>query len=299
MSDPRPPSPPRMHPAARPITPPPAPVDASERLRATLFDSDVQTPQALAERPGIPLQAKAALDLALKHGIVRGGTLHRYDAVQGTWVQPTASAPAETAAAAKPAAGSTPASAVEPPGAEEEENDDADAHLNEFEKAKLRDMLWRDVLQNPDQRARVEARLAKVDINTVLQNMMSGGYFEQRVPIRKGVYEPVYRQVPYWVEQKLQEMLVSSFGLKGASEISVQERYAFWGLVCSLVELANKRLPSVMNDAGTDIDIEKFRLKEKQLLNLPVELIASLVTHYYYFSQRVRGMLTVDDLGNG
>lgn len=297
MSDPRPPSPPRMHPAARPITPPPAPVDASERLRATLFDSDVQTPQALAERPGIPLQAKAALDLALKHGIVRGGTLHRYDAVQGAWVQatPAPTAP-EAPASAKPPPGSTPASAVEPP---EEDEGDADAHLNEFEKAKLRDMLWKDVLQNPDQRAKVEARLPKVDINAVLQTMMSGGYFEQRVPIRKGVYEPVYRQVPYWVEQKLQEMLVSSFGLKGASEVSVQERYAFWGLVCSLVELANKRLPSVMNEAGTDIDIDKFRLKEKQLLNLPVELIASLVTHYYYFSQRARGMLTVDDLGNG
>lgn len=279
------------------VPPAPAPVDAAERIRATLFDSDVQTPQALMEKPGIPPQAKAALDMALKHGIVRGGVLHRYEPVQGVWLQASQMPPQEPPPPPKPAPGSTPASAVEPP--REDEDEEVDAHLNEFEKAKLRDMLWKDILQNPDQRARVEARLEKVDVNKVLQLMMSGGYFEQRVPIRKGIYEPVYQQVPYWVEQKLQEMLVSSFGLKGASEIGVQERYAFWGLVCSLVELANKRLPSVLNAEGNDIDIEKFKLKEKQLLNLPVELIASLVTHYYYFSQRVRGMLTVDDLGNG
>ena len=122
--------------------------------------------------------------------------------------------------------------------------------------------------------------------------------FTQRVPIRKG-FEPTYQQVPFWVERRLQEMLVEHLDHANATKLHAQERFAFWGLVCSLKQINDVPLADVFKPGTNEIDKEKFLVKEKTLLNLPVEMIVSLLVHYNFFTLRVRELFKVEDLGNG
>lgn len=294
--------PPRVKPLEAPQVPAPTKRDIHALLVKGVLPNDTLPPAALLQNPGIPPYASPNLHLARQHGIIRDGVHLFYNDVKEAWLPPpgaTSGPPAPAPAAAPapkkeevPPVDKAPAPPLDSTGALIEEP-------SVLELARARDILWQDMLNNPEQRQRIERRLTKIDPARVLADMLAGHRFQQRVPIRPGVYEPVYEQLPWWAEGRLQERMARIYGHTRASEVFIQEKYIFWGLVCSLVELGSVRLASVYNAAGTDFDETSFATKEASLSALPAELVISLSVHYNFFSMRVRSLLTVEDVGNG
>lgn len=247
-----------------------------------------------------PLAIKHPL-LARKYGIIRGNTHLQLRASDNTWQPPTptlSEAPPWSAPAADDRA--PPAPAVPSAPSKEEEDDAPDlGSVNDLDLARIREMMWADMLNNPEQRQLIEKRLAPLDKGAAIRDMLTGKMVQQRVPIVPDVFEPVYSQLPFWVEQKLQERMVRLLGNLDTNKPHIGDRYAFWGLVCSIVELGGKPLGTVYSADLKDLDDAKFRAKEQVLVGLPVELIASLGVHYMYFSIRMRSLFQLQDIKNG
>ena len=144
----------RVPPPAAAAAPAPVKVPAPPTLnpRAALEQSlqpgDVLPNAAFMERPGIPAHPAASLDLAQKHGIVRGGTLHSFNPITKNWepnirnTQQPAQVPPPPPAVTEPPVAAQPVSAPEPQAAEESEPFGDDNQPTVFEIARARDMLW-------------------------------------------------------------------------------------------------------------------------------------------------------------
>jgi len=266
--------------------PPTSTTSLKEKFLATLQVGDVLHASAFQDVPSANPAAQASWELARKYGIMRNGQHMRYSSTEATWL-PTVAPPEPAPAPAK----------------EEEKEPVPPSPVDDptiYDIARARDMLWEDLLNNPEQQRLIESRLDKIDENQVLRDMLTGRRFQQRVRIRPGVFEPVYEQLPFWTEHRLQERMVELVGLQKATNLHAQERYALWGLVCSLVRINDTPLHSVYQEDGSQkLDWAKFDAKEKQILNLPSELVVSLSVHYNFFSLRMRRLLTVQSLGNG
>lgn len=245
-----------------------------------------------------PLAIKHPL-LARKYGIMRDGKHLQLRASDNSWQAETPVIPEGAPWVAPPPAAEAPAQ--EPPSASaaEEEAPGGLGEANDLDLARIRELMWADMLNNPEQRQLVEKRLAPLDKGAAIRDMLTGKMVQQRVPIVPDIFEPVFSQLPFWVEQKLQERMVRTLGNLDTNKPHIGDRYGFWGLVCSVVELGGKPLGSVYSADSKDIDDAKFLAKERVLLNLPSELIASLGVHYMYFSLRMRSLFQLQDIKNG
>lgn len=286
-------------PPAAPPSPPPRMMGLpnalpTDILHHSAFADPLYTQAADKE----PQAIKHAL-LARKYGIMRGNTHLQLRASDSTW-QPVAALP-EVPPWSTPSPEPTPAPADPAPAPSKVEEDEGSdlGSVNDLDLARIREMMWADMLNNPEQRQMIEKRLAPLDKGAVIRDMLTGKMVQQRVPIVPEVFEPVYSQLPFWVEQKLQERIVRTLGNLDTNKPHIGDRYAFWGLVCSVVELGGKPLGTVYTADLRDLDDAKFRAKEQVLLGLPVELIASLGVHYMYFSIRMRSLFQLQDIKNG
>jgi len=233
---------------------------------------DVLPPEALSDpeyQTGPNTTAASAHPaLALKYGIIRQGTRFVASADNASWGPPPApntSIPERVA------------TEIRGP--------------NDFDLASIRELMYEDILNNPEEQRIVESRLPAVDPKAVLRDMIQGKRFRQRVVVVPDVYEPVFEQLPGYVESELQAIALKDAGdLNVAGKSYVLDKYGLWGMFCSLVELRGIDLPSIY-DEDRKFSINRFRAKETILFGLPVELLASLSLHYNWFGLRVRKVL--------
>lgn len=257
--------------------------------------------------------ASAHPALALQYGIMRGGK-RMVSAGTGIWAE-AAPAPSEGPRLPltdwKSADASTPsileseqvkaaAAKEEKPKLKAVDEDDEELDLpppkeefapNEFDMARIRELMHGDLFNNNEQLAIIESRIAKRDPNDDVKSMLLGHLIREKVPVIPGVYEPVFQQNPWWVESKLQEMVVMEIGSLDVNKVHLMDKYAVWGMICSLVNLGGKELPALYSGVEQKLDMEKFAAKCQVISQLPTELIASLMVHWTHFGLRMRRLL--------
>lgn len=274
--------------AAAPAHPPLLPLDT---LPDTAFaDPEFRNGPATTLASGHPA-------LALKYGIRRNGVTMALSKDGAAWVPATVSPPA----AVTPAEEVTPDKSEpksEQEEASKEELKEAAYAPNDFDLARLRELVVRDLL-NDIQRRKIEARLTPIDPIAAVKAMIIGTRLSQLIPIIPGVFEPTFEQLPFSVENRLQAMIVLEVGNLDIAKVHLMDKYALWGMMCALKSLKGINLPSIYEDDGRTFSEKRFELKMNVLFNLPTELIASLMVHYSWFSQRVRAALQVADIKNG
>jgi hypothetical protein len=320
MPDPRPPAPPRLSasayvpggglPQEAPPSPPPA--TAPGILPKDTLPPEAMRDPAFSAGPRTSL-ASAHPALALRYGIMRAGK-RLVSAGSGLWAEPSAPAPAARLPLTdwRGAEAGTPsileAAGTAKPTKEGEENpklkaleeDDEEIDLpppkeeftpNEFDMARIRELMHGDLFNNNEQLAIIEARIPKRDPNDDVKAMLLGQLIREKVPVIPGVYEPVFQQNPWWVESKLQEMVVMEIGSLDVNKVHLMDKYSVWGMICSLVNLGGKELPALYTGTEQNLDMEKFAAKCQVISRLPTELIASLMVHWTHFGLRMRRLL--------
>ncbi len=319
MPDPRP-APPRLSASAYtpggglPEEPParPAPVTAPGILPKDTLPPEAMRDPAFSAGPRTSL-ASAHPALALQYGIMRAGK-RLVSVGSGLWAEPAPPAgaarlPLTDWKAAETGTPSILEAADQPKPVKEGEEkpklkavdeDDEEIDLpppkeefapNEFDMARIRELMHGDLFNNNEQLAIIEARIPKRDPNDDVKAMLLGQLIREKVPVIPGVYEPVFQQNPWWVESKLQEMVVMEIGSLDVNKVHLMDKYAVWGMICSLVNLGGKELPALYTGTEQKLDMEKFAAKCQVISRLPTELIASLMVHWTHFGLRMRRLL--------
>lgn len=274
--------------AAAPAHPPLLPLDT---LPDTAFaDPEFRNGPATTLASGHPA-------LALKYGIRRNGVTMKPSKDGTAWVPEVASPPVSASPEEVTPGKQEPRSEQEE--ASKEELQEAAYAPNDFDLARLRELVVRDLLNNDIQRRKIEARLTPIDPIAAVKGMIIGTRLTQLIPIIPGVFEPTFEQLPFSVENRLQAMIVLEVGNLDIAKVHLMDKYALWGMMCALKALKGINLPSIYEDDGRTFSEKRFELKMNVLFNLPTELIASLMVHYSWFSLRVRAALQVADIKNG
>ncbi len=244
---------------------------------------------AAAARGGAPQQAK------LSNDTVRGlEALEQFNAqrskVEGGGIDQRI---AEDAAAG-------PAGAA---GATEEKLTEAEqknllADMDEFDITRLRNALYKDLLNNDGQKKIIEARLKPLD----LTQLVSTGRVTQVVPIIPGKFEPEFQSYGGDEDLIIKRLLALEIeNLKsagGSFDRYITDRYTLMGLTVS-VRSVNKRLLPDVYDAEGNWNDDMFWAKYKMVSKFNFHMIGSLVVNWFWFDLRVRHLFKAEALGNG
>jgi hypothetical protein len=168
-------------------------------------------------------------------------------------------------------------------------------HLDTLDFGTIRQMMVRNLLNNEKQREIVEGRI-KDEIR--ISDMLINGYAKQRVPIIPGEFEPTFMTVGGDIELELKAMLSEEARTYEYTEQYFLDKYSLMALAAGLHSINGEKLPSHINNDG-DLDRDLFWKKFKKVAKLPLPMLASLGTHYFWFDVRCRRKFVAGELGNG
>jgi hypothetical protein len=133
-------------------------------------------------------------------------------------------------------------------------------------------------------RKKIEARCKAMDIAELLMQ----GYIEQRVPLKPGKLEVVFRSLSSADSMFVLSQLEKDKG----SNLLIAYKIGRMNLALSLVSINGERYEEVKR--GGKINEEAFNSKYEKICNLPEDTATDLVINYGWFCERVKE-LSVDD----
>lgn len=150
-----------------------------------------------------------------------------------------------------------------------------------------------DLINNPEQRAAIDARVSPISIAEGILN----DEFTQDVPIVPGQLEVRFRTVSQEEDQQIRLSIFQKTVAEPRLEAISGELYRLLSLVSGIVRVNTEKLPVHYSRAGAvlNVNTEALWTKMNWLLAKPMALIHTLATHQYWFEQRVRKALTVGE----
>lgn len=266
----------------------------------------VVTPQQLAQssqaRPG-QLSAKSVEGLqALQN--------HQRQAAEG---MPQTEEQAEKQAAAGAAAQSSrvgkPYNRKEDPegqpeGSPEDEEkkrkiQEAIEKMDSFDYDALRREMEEDILNNPEQREIIEARLKPLDFD----ELVTKNRVTQDVVIHPGTGDKKGLWFTYESMTGEEDLVLKQIIMKESKSIEVTgqyllDKFAFMSIAIGLKAINGHVLPRHTNDQG-EFDEDKFWVKFHWVLQKPLHLLSCIGINHTWFETRVRKMFVAEKLGNG
>lgn len=179
-------------------------------------------------------------------------------------------------------------------GSADTEVEDAIRKMDDFDFSQFREMLTRDLINNEDQRAIIEAAVTPLDIS----DLITQGYVLQVVPIIPGKFYPTFRSVSAGDDLALKRMLMEESGEIEANSRYLLDKFALMSVTAATFAINNNPLPEYRDTKG-DFDRSLFLKKLDFILKQPFHLIAALSVHNFWFDIRVRKLFVAEKLGNG
>lgn len=168
------------------------------------------------------------------------------------------------------------------------------------------DTMFIDILATDARRKKIESRITdnKIDV----QRIMTTGNFEQTVTLYND-YKVTFRLIPKADDQFVNGLLWDKDFLKRAFDISSDSGFGysekgaqflvdFMRLALAVESFNGKRLPSIRNE-DNKLDKENFLLRMRELSRLPNIFVTDLSVNYYWFEQRIRRSVILEELKNG
>ena len=170
--------------------------------------------------------------------------------------------------------------------------------MDEFDITKLRNALYKDLLNNDEQRKIIEGRLKPLD----LSELILSGRITQIVPVKPDVFEPEFQSYTGNEDLYIKRMLgVDMENLKpmnGSLERYITDKYGVMGLTVALKAINKRQFPTVYDAEGNWND-DLFWAKYNIVSRFDYHMIGSLMTNWFWFDLRVRHLFKAEALGNG
>lgn len=202
--------------------------------------------------------------------------------------------------AAEAAAGPAGAAGVTKPALSDAEKKSLLDNMDDFDITKLRNAMYKDLLNNDEQKKIIEARLADRPLN--LGDLIISGRVSQIVPIVPGQFEPEFQSYSADEDLYIKRMLgVEMENLKpmnSGSERYILDRYTLMGLTIAVKAINKQQFPDVYDIEGKWSE-ELFWKKYAIVSKFDFHMIGSLVVNWFWFDMRVRHLFKAEALGNG
>jgi hypothetical protein len=196
----------------------------------------------------------------------------------------------EKDAMAGPAGG---AGATEKPLTDEDKRQLLD-DMDEFQLSRLKNALFKDMLNNDEQKAIIEGRLKPLD----LSELIITGRVSQTVPIHPGVFEAEFQSYAADEDLVVKRLIGEEAVSLRPSDRYLMDKYHLMGLTISVASINRKPLPDY-RDAKGDFDEKKFWAKYAIVARFNYHMMASLMVNWFWFDMRVRKLFKAESLGNG
>jgi len=166
--------------------------------------------------------------------------------------------------------------------------------MDEFQLSRLKNALFKDMLNNDEQRAIIEARLAPLD----LSDLIVTGRCSQLVPIHPGVFEAEFQSYASEEDLRVKRMIGEEAASLRPSDRYLMDKYHLMGLTIAIAAINKRPLPDY-RDAKGDFDDDKFWVKYGIVARFNYHMMASLMVNWFWFDMRVRELFRAEALGNG
>jgi hypothetical protein len=177
---------------------------------------------------------------------------------------------------------------------EKKELQKAVASMDEFEFDNWRQTMMKDILNQPEQKRLIEARLAPMDIG----DLITMGHIIQNVPIIPGKFEVQFRTNDGETDLAIKRLIMEESKSLEVSERYYLDKFAMMSMTALLYAINKKVFPDHHNEKG-EFDDERFRKKFQFVLRLPFHMLASIGVQAMWFEERVRKLFVVEKVGNG
>jgi len=258
-------------------------------------------------------------ELAMKYGVVRNqqrvppqalqaatapgrGRRAIEDTVRDLNAVMTASPPSipRTNAEAEKQVESLPAGASQNAGApmsakERAEVEEALGKMDDFDFEGLRRQMNEDILNNPDQRKIIEARLKPLD----LAEMVMHNRVEQEIPIRPGVFWFSFQSLTGDDDLALKRLIMEESKKIEVTERYLLDKYAFMTVTAGLVSVCGRPVPHSHLNVEGEFDDVGFWKKFVWVMKRPLHMLASFGVNHTWFEMRCRRLYVAENVKNG
>jgi hypothetical protein len=166
--------------------------------------------------------------------------------------------------------------------------------MDDFDLSRVRNAMFKDLLNNEEQRALIETRLKPLD----LTELITKGRVKQTVPIKPGQFEPVFNSYSGEEDLCIKRLLGEESRSNNITDQYALDKYSLMGLTVSLWGINKQPLPEYRDENG-DFNDAAFWKKYKIVARYDFHMLASLVANWFWFDIRVRKLWRAEDLGNG
>jgi hypothetical protein len=244
--------------------------------------------------------------LAMKYGVIRNGqhvhpgSQRQGKAGQGLSPETVAGLQAleelkqrQAAPAAAPAG--TKVETESPKAAEDKKAvEEAIGALDSFDYDALRRMMNRDMLNNPDQKEIIEARLKPLDIDElIMKNRVS-----QEIVVVPGKFWFRFSSMTGEEDLALKQLIMEESKSTEVTDRYLLDKFAFMALTLGTTHINGNPVPSHTDEKG-EFDKERFWVKFNWMVKRSVHMLACIGVNHTWFEQRVRGCFVAKKLGNG
>jgi hypothetical protein len=265
--------------------------------------------------------AAAQPQLALKYGVIRqgqrlapqqlqqsagmGGTLRQetlkdLQDLQALANQQQPGLPQTNQEADQQVAGSSAAHSARAGGELKGENEEdkevreAIEMMDSFDYDKVREVMSRDVLNNPDQKELIESRCKPLDIEElILRNKIC-----QDVPVIPGKFVITFESMAGDDDLELKRLVMVESKSAEVTDRYLLDKFAFMALTCGLKAINANPVPTHLDEKG-EFDEKKFWLKFAWVMKRPLHMLASIGVNHTWFEMRVRRLFVAEKVGNG
>lgn len=166
--------------------------------------------------------------------------------------------------------------------------------MDDFDFDTFRQMMMKDLLNNPEQKDIVEERIKPMDISDLIME----GSVAQEVILVPGKFWVVFRSVSGEDDLAVKRLLMQE-----AKTVQVDDRYyldkfAFMTLTLGLESICGNPLPGCKDVKGR-FNEEQFWKKYDFVTSLNIHMIASLGVNYFWYDVRVRKLFVAEKVKNG
>lgn len=166
--------------------------------------------------------------------------------------------------------------------------------LDSFDYDGLRRMMNRDMLNNPDQKEIIEARLKPLDIDElIMKNRVS-----QEVIIVPNKFWFRFSSMTGEEDLALKQLIMEESKSTEVTDRYLLDKFAFMALTLGTTHINGNPVPSHTDDKG-EFNSDRFWVKFNWMIKRSVHMLACISINHAWFEQRVRGCFVAKKLGNG
>lgn len=167
--------------------------------------------------------------------------------------------------------------------------------LDNFDVDTMRQILNKsDVINNDEQRARIEARLTPMN----LTDLIVRGTVRQVVPVQPGVLEFEFQSLPADLRIDLKRMITTEAKKLDVTEDYLLDKHSLMEVTCGIYAINGQVLPDYRDPHGV-FSMEAFMRKYEIVARMNTHMISSMAINHMWFEARVRKLFVAEEVKNG